>query len=97
MSNHAAQQEGIGRRQFLTATATVTAITAAARVFAGDREYGPLAQPARYPDPDLVVLDDMLTPWGRTSRRSYALAGATGLEPVEPLRFRDPYGHIPRS
>jgi gluconolactonase len=42
----------IGRRSFLTA-----ATTAAASVALG-RDYGPNAEPVRYPDPDVVVLDD---------------------------------------
>lgn len=40
------------RRGFVAAAATATAAT----VFA--REYGPGAPPVRYPDPDIVVLDD---------------------------------------
>lgn len=42
----------MGRRSFLAATAT-----AAATALAHGRDYGPNAQPARYPDPDIVVLD----------------------------------------
>ena len=41
----------IGRRSFLTAAA------AAATTAAFGRDYGPNAQPIRYPDPDIVVLD----------------------------------------
>jgi gluconolactonase len=41
----------MGRRSFLaTAAATVTGVAAA-------RDYGPHAPPARYPDPDILVLD----------------------------------------
>lgn len=51
-------QEGPGasRRGFLS----VAAATAAAGAFAGGaqaRDYGPDAEPVRYPDPDIVVLD----------------------------------------
>jgi gluconolactonase len=45
----------IGRRSFLAAAA-LTAAGAAARAAFG-RDYGPGAQPVRYPDPDIVVLD----------------------------------------
>src|SRR4051794_35424810 len=43
------------RRSFLAAAAavTATAVTATAR----DRNYSKTAPPARYPDPDIVVLD----------------------------------------
>jgi gluconolactonase len=41
------------RRSFLAAAAAVTATAATAVA----RDYGPSAQPARYPDPDIVVLD----------------------------------------
>src|SRR5688572_19224158 len=41
----------LGRRSFLTAAAASLAGTALAR------DYGPSAQPVRYPDPDIVVLD----------------------------------------
>jgi gluconolactonase len=41
----------LGRRSFLTAAAATLAGTALAR------DYGPSAQPVRYPDPDIVVLD----------------------------------------
>lgn len=43
----------MGRRSFLSAAAAVGA--AASNVFA--RDYGPNAEPVRYPDPDIVVLD----------------------------------------
>ncbi|MCH8828789.1 MAG: SMP-30/gluconolactonase/LRE family protein [Planctomycetes bacterium] len=43
----------IGRRSFLTATAA-----SAASVVAFGREYGTNAPPARYPDADVVVIDD---------------------------------------
>jgi gluconolactonase len=42
----------LGRRSFLAAAATA-AVAATAR----GRDYGPHAQPVRYPDPDVVVLD----------------------------------------
>lgn len=44
--------QSMGRRSFLAATAAAT-VTA----LADGRDYGPNAQPARYPDPDIVVLD----------------------------------------
>ncbi|MFN0198142.1 MAG: SMP-30/gluconolactonase/LRE family protein [Planctomycetaceae bacterium] len=44
-----------GRRGFLALSATAMA-SAAAQVFG--REYGPNAAPVRYPEPDVVVLDD---------------------------------------
>ena len=43
----------MGRRSFVAAVAGVaTAVTALAR------DYGPKAKPVRYPDPDIVVLDN---------------------------------------
>ena len=45
----------IGRRSFITAAAAAGA-GAASAAFA--REYGPDAPPVRYPEPDVVVLDD---------------------------------------
>ena len=44
----------LGRRSFLAAAATVAA--AAANTAFG-RDYGPFAEPVRYPDPDIVALD----------------------------------------
>lgn len=45
----------LGRRTFLAAAASVAAV-ATSRAFG--RDYGPNAAPVRYPDPDLVALDD---------------------------------------
>src|SRR5437764_829452 len=42
----------MGRRSFLATTAVATVTT-----LAHGRDYGPGAQPVRYPDPDIVVLD----------------------------------------
>ena len=42
----------LGRRAFLATAAAATASTALGR------DYGPHAEPVRYPDPDIVVLDD---------------------------------------
>ena len=44
-----------GRRNFLSATLGLAA-TAAGTAFG--RDYGPGAQPVRYPDPDIIALDD---------------------------------------
>ena len=51
------QQNGlqIGRRVFLAAAAMTFPVSQA---ISGERKYGPGAQPTRYPDPDIVVLDD---------------------------------------
>jgi gluconolactonase len=46
------QAARIGRRSFLTAAAAATAGAALAR------DYGPNAPPVRYPEPDVVVIDD---------------------------------------
>ena len=43
------------RRSFLTAAATVAATAVARQALA--RDFGPNAQPTRYPDPDIVTLD----------------------------------------
>ena len=49
----------VGRRTFLSAAAGVAASAAASLAgSASARDYGPNAQPAGYPDPDIVVLDD---------------------------------------
>jgi gluconolactonase len=50
----------LARRSFLAAAATAAAGAALGRgaADAGDREYGSHAQPVRYPDPDIVVLDE---------------------------------------
>lgn len=44
--------QAFGRRAFLTTAAAATASVALGR------EFGPHAEPVRYPDPDIVVLDD---------------------------------------
>ena len=44
----------IGRRSFLAAAAAATGMASTAL----GREYGPSAAPTRYPEPDVVVLDD---------------------------------------
>jgi gluconolactonase len=44
----------LGRRGFLAATAAAAAST----VFGQERDYRPGAKPVRYPDPDIVVLDE---------------------------------------
>ena len=45
----------VGRRSFLAAAATAASAALGTKLLA--REYGPQAQPVRYPDPDIVVLD----------------------------------------
>lgn len=45
----------LGRRSFLAAAAGAATATMAKTLFG--RDYGPHAQPVRYPDPDIVVLD----------------------------------------
>ncbi|MCA9071890.1 MAG: SMP-30/gluconolactonase/LRE family protein, partial [Planctomycetaceae bacterium] len=45
----------LGRRTFLAAAASVAAV-ATSNAFG--RDYGPNAAPVRYPDPDILVLDD---------------------------------------
>ncbi|GAB4140545.1 MAG: SMP-30/gluconolactonase/LRE family protein [Planctomycetaceae bacterium] len=49
-------QINVSRRSFLTASASAAALMTGASALA--REYGPNAPPARYPDEDIVVLDD---------------------------------------
>jgi gluconolactonase len=51
------QPTRLGRRSFLAAAASVATGAALGRE-ALAREYGPGTQPVRYPDPDIVVLDD---------------------------------------
>ena len=46
----------LSRRSFLSFASAVAATGAATQLLA--RDYGPNAQPVRYPDPDIVVLDD---------------------------------------
>jgi gluconolactonase len=53
------QEEGakpstLGRRAFIAGAAAMSATVA----FGQDRNYGPTAPPVRYPDPDIVVLDN---------------------------------------
>src|SRR5258708_2214378 len=45
----------LGRRSFLAAAATAATAALGKDIFA--RDYGPHAEPVRYPDPDLVQLD----------------------------------------
>src|SRR5262249_35924049 len=45
----------LGRRSFLAAAATAASAALGTELLA--RDYGPHAQPVRYPDPDIVVLD----------------------------------------
>src|SRR6185295_762692 len=44
------------RRSFVAAMAGAAAAAVSSQVLA--REYGPHAQPVRYPDPDIITLDD---------------------------------------
>ena len=55
-SNHEAAP-AIGRRSFLGAATAAAASAGAASTLFG-REYGPGAPPVRYPEPDVVVLDE---------------------------------------
>ncbi len=52
LTNSASDRAKPGRRAFLAATMAATASAAFGR------EYGPDAPPVRYPEPDVVVLDD---------------------------------------
>src|SRR5207253_11415023 len=45
----------LGRRSFLAAAATAATAVLGQDLFA--RDYGPRAEPVRYPDPDIVQLD----------------------------------------
>lgn len=47
----------LNRRSFLSAAAGVTAAAITTTAFA-ERDYGPNAAPVRYPDPDIIALDD---------------------------------------
>jgi gluconolactonase len=47
----------MGRRAFMSATAAAGFATAANAAFGQQRGFGPDAPPARYPDPDIVVLE----------------------------------------
>src|SRR5262245_9782880 len=50
------RRDGLSRRSLLAAARAVAAVTAMApQAFA--RNFGPDAEPVRYPDPDIVVLD----------------------------------------
>jgi gluconolactonase len=55
-------QPALGRRSFVAALAGV-ATAALASPRADARDYGPNAQPVRYPDPDIVTLDDRFKPY----------------------------------
>lgn len=46
----------LDRRSFLSAAAGAAALTAGSQLLA--RDYGPNAEPVRYPDPDIIALDD---------------------------------------
>lgn len=46
---------GLGRRSFLAAAATAASAAFGSQLLA--RDYGPHAQPVRYPDPDIIALD----------------------------------------
>ena len=62
---------GLDRRSFVTGAAVLAGITGIApRAFA--RDFG-LDQPQRYPDPDIVVLDDRFggKVWNTTIERLY--------------------------
>ncbi len=64
-----------GRRSFLATAAAVTATAVARQALA--RDFGPNAQPTRYPDPDIVVLDKRF--------KKYAL----GNTPIQRLYHND--------
>ena len=52
-------RSGLSRRNFMlaaTATAAVSSMASNSKLSA--RDYGPGTQPVRYPDPDIVVIDD---------------------------------------
>jgi len=51
-------QVSVGRRSFLSAAAGVAAAITGTAGSAFGRDYGPGTQPVRYPDPDIIVLDD---------------------------------------
>lgn len=53
LSSHA-DRPNLGRRSFLAAAG---ALAATAAQYAWGRDYGPGAQPVRYPDPDILALD----------------------------------------
>ena len=54
------EQQGMNRRNFvLAATATASTVAASMKhANAEPRNYGPGAPPVRYPDPNIVVIDD---------------------------------------
>jgi len=59
-STSSAAPTTIGRRSFLAAAATAATAVIGKNLLAADyvaRKYGPGAEPVRYPDPDIVVLD----------------------------------------
>ncbi len=52
-----APERSMGRRAFLSTAAAAATAAAACRALADERRFGPDAEPVRYPDPDIVVLD----------------------------------------
>lgn len=48
----------MGRRSFVTALAGLATAGLAGQLTGAERDYGPHAAPVRYPDPDIVTLDD---------------------------------------
>jgi gluconolactonase len=56
----------IGRRRFLATSAAALGCAASVRS-EEDREYGPEAQPIRYPDPDLVKIDEQFDGFDMTA------------------------------
>ena len=55
---HPEEPTGFSRRGFLAATTAAIAAASGRKAEAQVRDYGPNAPPVRYPDPDIVVLDD---------------------------------------
>jgi gluconolactonase len=61
--NGAGQQDGLflSRRTFVKAAAAMAGVAALAPGSAVARDYGPNAEPVRYPEPDVLVLDPSFT------------------------------------
>jgi len=81
----------VGRRSFLAAA--TTAISTAVGTTAFGRDYGPDAEPVRYPEPDVIILDDRFKKYKLFNSPIRQFADCTG----EPCGPKVPHGTGSRS
>ena len=97
-SHGSREPDGVDRRSLLRGAAAITAMSVAT-TGASARDFGRGAEPQRYPDPDIVVIDPkrFKAKVGNTSIKRLSMGRRTGLERARPISRLERYSEQPAA